>query len=64
MDQESQQNDQHDPNPDPVARNLDEERKKFEAIIKRQPKADHENITVVNFYLHKPRNFDVGRGTP
>ena len=42
MDQENQQNDQHDPKPDPVARNLDEERKKFEAIIKRQPKADQE----------------------
>ena len=39
MDQESQQN---EPNPDPVARNLDEERKKFEAIIQRQPKAGQE----------------------
>jgi len=42
MDQENQQNDQHDPKPDPVARNLDEERKKFEAIIQRQPKAGQE----------------------
>jgi hypothetical protein len=39
MDQENQQ---HDPKPDPVARNLDEERKKFEAIIQRQPKAGQE----------------------
>ena len=39
MDQENQQN---EPKPDPVARNLDEERKKFEAIIKRQPKAEQE----------------------
>ena len=39
MDQENQQN---EPKPDPVARNLDEERKKFEAIIQRQPKAEQE----------------------
>ena len=39
MDQENQQN---EPKPDPVARNLVKERKKFEAIIKRQPKAVQE----------------------
>ena len=39
MDQENQQN---EPKPDPVARNLDEERKKFEAIIQRQNKVTRE----------------------
>ena len=39
MDQENQQN---EPKTSQVARNLDKERKKFEAIIKRQPKAGQE----------------------
>ncbi|MDG2068888.1 MAG: hypothetical protein P8J84_09830 [Paracoccaceae bacterium] len=39
MDQENQQN---EPKPDPVALNLDEERKKFEAIIQRQNKVTRE----------------------